>query len=344
MKRVLLMRFSALGDVAIAAPLLYAYASVHSDVHFYVCTQAAFKPIFDRCPGNVHVLPALLKTTHRGLFGLWRLSGEMHALAPDAVCDLHDVLRSRLIGFFLRLRGYSVFRIDKGRADKKRLVRKRHKVFKALPTSLQRYQHVLEAAGLMLPKPMSSFSPLRLSAGEVDVEALFGRKTTLWIGVAAFARHLGKRYPLERMESVLDALDAHSDYSVFLLGAGKDEKEQMQKWVERWPRLRMAGKNLHEDLTLMQHLDLLLTMDSANMHLGAMMGTRVLSIWGATHPNAGFTAWNQRAEDQIQVGMNCRPCSVFGNKPCFRNDYACLHRIEPTHIVKRIETCLNEKK
>ena len=81
-------------------------------------------------------------------------------------------------------------------------------------------------------------------------------------------------------------------------------------------------------------------MDSSNMHIASMVGIPVVSIWGATHPYAGFMGWKQNESNAIQVDLPCRPCSIFGNKPCFRNDYACLQSITPKMIVEHIEEVL----
>lgn len=78
---------------------------------------------------------------------------------------------------------------------------------------------------------------------------------------------------------------------------------------------------LREELILMSNLDVMVSMDSANMHLASLTGTPVVSVWGATHPYAGFLGCNQKEENAVQVSMPCRPCSIFGNKPCQRGDY-----------------------
>jgi ADP-heptose:LPS heptosyltransferase len=94
--------------------------------------------------------------------------------------------------------------------------------------------------------------------------------------------------------------------------------------------------SLYREALLMSHLHVMLTMDSANMHLAALVNTPVLSIWGATHPFAGFLGWRQSLENVIQVDMACRPCSIYGSKPCSKGDYPCLNRITPEEVVARI--------
>ena len=90
------------------------------------------------------------------------------------------------------------------------------------------------------------------------------------------------------------------------------------------------------ELALMSHLDVMVSMDSGNMHLASLVNTPVVSIWGATHPLAGFMGWGQSEQNAVQIDLSCRPCSVYGNKPCLRKDYACLHQITPAIITQRI--------
>ena len=94
----------------------------------------------------------------------------------------------------------------------------------------------------------------------------------------------------------------------------------------------------------MSHLDTMVSMDSANMHLASLTGTRVVSVWGATHPYCGFMGWQQKEEDAVQINtLSCRPCSVFGNKPCHRGDFACMNNILPEEIIQRIEDGLQSE-
>jgi ADP-heptose:LPS heptosyltransferase len=102
---------------------------------------------------------------------------------------------------------------------------------------------------------------------------------------------------------------------------------------------------MHQELILMSHLNVMLSMDSANMHLASLTDTPVVSIWGATHPYAGFLGWNQPQENILQVDdLDCRPCSIYGQKPCLRGDYACMNQITPDQVVRRISDIINPLK
>ncbi|MBR2887786.1 MAG: glycosyl transferase family 1, partial [Bacteroidales bacterium] len=94
---------------------------------------------------------------------------------------------------------------------------------------------------------------------------------------------------------------------------------------------------LANELNLIADLDCMLSMDSANMHLASLVGTRAVSVWGATHPAAGFLGFNQNPDDAVQVDLPCRPCSVYGNKPChIAEQYKCLNSITAEGIVEKI--------
>ncbi len=94
--------------------------------------------------------------------------------------------------------------------------------------------------------------------------------------------------------------------------------------------------NLGDELNLMANLDVMLTMDSVAMHMGSLVGTPVVSVWGATHPYAGFYGLGQDPTHAVQLPLECRPCSVGGNKPCQYGDYRCLVGIAPETIVEQV--------
>ena len=98
-----------------------------------------------------------------------------------------------------------------------------------------------------------------------------------------------------------------------------------------------------QELALISHLDCMVSMDSANMHLASLVGTPVVSIWGATHPYCGFLGWKQPYENIVQAELDCRPCSVFGDKPCYRKDYACMSAISPDTIIAKIRSISGQK-
>jgi len=338
---VTLARFSALGDVAMTIPAIYDACLSHPSWRFTMLTKPFLTGIFINAPENLRVVGVDLDGRHKGPAGLWRLIRELRREgAADCFVDLHDVLRTRILSALCFLYGIPVSRIDKGRADKRRLTRAKNKVMRRLPTSINRYRRAIEKAGISLE---SRFSTL-FSGTEVD-PAIFSSITVpkcpsdKWIGIAPFARHDGKIYPLEMMAEVINILASRPDTKLFIFGAGEKERDQIDKWAgKRTNIVNMAAAKagFAAELALMNNLDVMLSMDSANMHLAAIAGAPTISIWGATHPFAGFTAWRQGPETVIGADIKCRPCSVFGDKPCRYGDYRCMRSISPQNVAARI--------
>ncbi|RYF54447.1 MAG: glycosyl transferase, partial [Cytophagaceae bacterium] len=161
-----------------------------------------------------------------------------------------------------------------------------------------------------------------------------------------FAQHTQKMWPFERFAPLLDQLYTDQPLTIFLFGGGAAEITQLETLQKRFPQaILVAGKlSMAAELLLISLLSGMLCMDSGNMHLAALSGVPVLSIWGATHPDAGFGPWGQGEEAILQISpdiLTCRPCSVFGNKPCWRGDLACLNDISIEAVSARVQQMLH---
>ena len=143
------------------------------------------------------------------------------------------------------------------------------------------------------------------------------------------------------MEQLLQLLCNDDHFRVFLFGS-KEEGATLDSWAARYPHtVSFAGKSsFEEELNQISQLDLMVSMDSANMHFASCMGIPVVSLWGATHPCRGFYGWRQDPNWAVQYDFSCRPCSKYGNKPCKYGDYRCLHAISPQVVYEKIESIL----
>ncbi|MFC0603392.1 glycosyltransferase family 9 protein [Winogradskyella pulchriflava] len=307
---ILVIRFSAMGDVAMTVPVLRALTEQHPELKITVVTRAFFKPFFQDLK-NVEVYSADLKEEHKGVLGLYKLSKELKALKFDAVADLHNVLRSKILKFFFT--GKNVVQIDKGRAEKKALTSGRQ--FQQLKTTHQRYADVFDKLGFSVELSNPNFSiPKPLTE---NLNSFISNKDFKTIGIAPFAAHKSKMYPLEQMEHVITELS--KNYNIILFGGGKREIEVLNEVESKNNNVSsVAGKlNLNEELILISNLDLMLSMDSGNAHFAAMLGVKTITIWGVTHPYAGFAPFNQPEDyallaDRKQFPLI--PTSVYGNK------------------------------
>ena len=331
MKKLLVIRFSAFGDIAMTVPVVHDLAVQYPDLEITMLSREMARPLFEQLPTNVHFIAVDLKGRHKGLIGLCRLWRDAHLSDFDYIADFHGVLRTWWLRTEGCLRRKKIAKIDKGRKEKKALTRQKNKVLAQQATSFERYAKVLEQLGF----------PIKPQFVKLDYSGFCETQkpdNETWIGIAPFAKHQAKVYPLDKMEQVIKALSEKENITVFLFGGGTAENEQIDRLCSRYNNVISAKsqQGLKGELALMGQLDVMLSMDSANMHLASLVGTRVVSVWGGTHPYAGFLGWNQKAEDCIQSDLPCRPCSVYGNKPCFRGDYACMNGIAPKQILERL--------
>lgn len=342
MSKLLIIRFSALGDVAMTIPVVYSLAVAHPRLQITILSSKALKPLFDYLPNNVSFIGADLKGKHKGMKGLNLLYKELSAENFDYVADFHSVLRSNYLRLRFMLNWKQTAKISKGRFEKWKLTLKHGKVLIPLKSGFSRYHDVLKKIGFRFELHFSSI----LSSNDIElaeIKELIGEKGEhKWVGIAPFAKHKGKIYPLELQEEVISHLSKDQRVKVFVFGGGKVESDIVNQWAKKYKSITsLVGKlNMNQELLLMSQLDLMFSMDSANMHLASLVNTKVVSVWGATHPYAGFMGWKQSEENAIQVDLACRPCSIYGNEPCYRGDYACMYQIRPISIVKRIEAVL----
>jgi ADP-heptose:LPS heptosyltransferase len=315
-------------------PVVYAIAGSYPQDSFTVLTQTFLMPLFINKPPNLNIMGVNLKSTEKSFPGFMRYAFMLRKYNFDKVIDIHDVIRSRLAGLLFSLNGAKVYRIDKGRSLRRALTARPPKIIRRLPTVIERYAAVFSAAGYEFKDNFVSLfesKPLDDSA----VKTLTGVKSGRWIGVAPFAKHKGKIYPLDKMEKIVEALSQQVETKVFLFGGRGDEGRILDGWSQKYSNvINTVGLfALDMELTLISRLDALICMDSANMHFASLTGTKVVSIWGATHPYAGFLGYHQSEALAVQRDLPCRPCSIYGNKPCYRGDWACLNGIEPEDIL-----------
>lgn len=325
-------------------PVVYNVCRSNPDVHFIYITKPLPASIFLNAPENLKVLPLNLDD-YKGLGGLRKLAGELKRRHDiDAFADIHDSLRTRILRFFLRLKGVKVAHIHKQRRQRHALTRANNKVMLPLTPTRAKYREVFWNLGL----PREDNFDHIFTGAEPDPQvyaAATGPKQPgeTWIAIAPFAAHPGKIYPLELMEKVVEQLSQRPGYKLFLFGS-PSEQNQLAQWRARYGEnlinIAALKLGLPAEMALLRHCNVMISMDSANMHLASLVRLRVVSIWGATHPYCGFMGWHQRREDAVQLDMVCRPCSIYGNKPCRRGDYHCLHGIQPAYIITHIDRLL----
>ena len=331
-KHILAVRFSAMGDVAMTVPVIKAVLEQNPELKITFVSRPEFAEFFKSIP-RLTYFSADLNFQYKGFMGILKLFKTLKNNAQfDAFADLHDNLRTRVLRKLFRFSGLPYAYIDKGRAGKKLLTRFPGKVLKPLKLTTERYTDVFKNLGF----PVKLDHQLIKSQQQLSEEilAITGEKTKPWIGIAPFAKHKGKIYPLELTEEVIKLLNIR-DVNLFLFGGSLLEEEICAQWQQKYATVTSLVRriNMEQELAVISRLDVMMSMDSDGMHLASLKGIPVVSVWGATHHYAGFLGYGQSENDIVADTIECRPCSIYGNKPCFRKDYACLYNIPPEKIV-----------
>lgn len=347
---VLITRFSALGDVAMSIPVVYDICRAYPEYRFVMVTKNTVAGVFVNPPPNLTV-EGIDFRLYKGMWGLFRLFRFLrHTYGYTEFVDLHDVTRTKVIRILSRLTGIRVSHINKKRRERRRLIRRSQGVpLPELESSFTRYREAFNRIGLNAPVRFTTlFDDRPVNPAELtDVTGSSVRpKTEHWIAVAPFAAHNGKIYPEHLMREVISELSSRPATRLFVFGAGESEKAAIHRMTEGLSGvISMADLRigLGRELKLLSLMDVAITMDSGNMHLAAIAGVKVVSIWGQTHPCCGFSAWRQDPSNAIGADLSCRPCSVFGNKPCAFGDYRCMSAVTPRQIINRIDQIMKLK-
>ncbi|MCR4658721.1 MAG: glycosyltransferase family 9 protein [Bacteroidales bacterium] len=326
MRRILVIRLSALGDVAILAPVLRQRAAANPDVVFVVAGPPLLEPLFGDIP-NVQ---------YAGLDkrqGTWHIFKTLRNIEADAVADLHVVNRVTVALLLLRLHhwlrldfGVRFCALRKGRRSRRRMLT--HRDMTPRRPQWQRYDDVFARLGLKGAAVEPCLQPKPRAGSQCTV------------GVAPYAQHSGKVWPLERTAQLVRML-AETGHRVLLFGS-RAEAATLQPWADGCEGVQVvAGKgSFEQELKAIAGLDIMVSMDSANMHFASALGVPVVSIWGATHPDFGFYGFGQPRSAALCTGLRCQPCSAFGQRKCRFGTYQCLTDITPQMAFERVEDML----
>ena len=335
---ILVIRTSAMGDVALTIPVLKGMRMQYPEVELILLTPSVFRPFFSSIEG-LQIYSPDFKNRHKGLTGLFRLFRDLRKeVEINHVIDLHDVLRSKILRFLFMLRGVPVSVIIKGRSEKRSVIKGRIRT--TLKHSVIRYSDVFKKAGY----PVSTNTGPWITPSDgalIKAGSLIGDAVCLNIGVAPYAKHKLKIWPEENMLRLIKMISEKYNSKFWLFG-GAEDFERLNGFKTRVSdsQITAGTLTLDEEFALMRKLDFMIAMDSSNMHMAALTGTKVLSIWGGTDPVTGFGAWMQPEEFSIRISadeLTCRPCTIYGKGECRRGDHACMNWLTPEMVFQRIE-------
>jgi len=341
-KHILVIRLSAMGDVAMTVPVLRAFSIQNPEVKITVVSRPFFKPFFDTIE-NVTFFGVDLKKRHVGFLGLIRLFLDLKKFRITHVVDLHNVLRSKVVRNLFALSGKKVAATDKGRADKKALTRAENKIFQPKKSMFERHVETFKKLGFQIDLSNPRFPKQALLSNEV-LSKIGEISNKIKIGIAPFAQYETKVYPLDLLQNVIDELAKNHNQRILLFGGGENEIQKLNQLQNKHDNvIVVAGKlSFQEELQLISNLDVMLSMDSGNAHIAAMLGVKVITLWGATHPYIGFKPFNQSMENCLvsdRTKYPLLPTSVYGNKIVLGYEDV-MRTILPEMVVKKINSNL----
>lgn len=341
MAKYLIARLSAMGDVAMLLPVVYAVARANPQHRFTMLTQPFLTTLMLSPPANLEAMAIDTKREERSVRGLLSYAERLRREHFDYFIDLHNVLRTKLLRLVVHCSTPTkCIALKKPRKARRRLLSQRPRDLAPLPSMLELYVQTLRTAGLtvpevILPISLEVLSPLYHTVVKPYLSQGHGR---IRLGVAPMASTEAKTYDLAMMEQVVERLMQSGRYQVYLLGSHAEAKV-LELWGARYGAISLAGQlGLQDELYAIAALDAMLSMDSANAHLAAMVGTPVISIWCSTHPSAGFLALGQRLQDCLQPQeLPCRPCSIFGKVDvCELGDMPCRRAVPVDEVLEAL--------
>ncbi|MBF9238344.1 glycosyltransferase family 9 protein [Hymenobacter sp. BT683] len=310
--KILVLRFSSIGDIVLATPVLRALAQQVLGAEVHVATKPSYRSLLEPNPyvTKVHCLTG----------SLGELVQELKAEQFDCIIDLHNNLRTRLIKLRLGVKAYS---FDKLNWQKWLLVN--FKVDK-LPRVhiVQRYLETAAPLGVKDDgKGLDYFIP---EDQEIDLKTLPAAFQQGYVAVAIGAQHATKRLPLEK----LIELCAKLAQPIILLG-GPEDQEMGQSIIaafnsetEFFIHNGCGRYSLHQSASLLRQAQLVVSHDTGLMHIAAAFQKEIISIWGNTVPEFGMYPYRTEFWALEVKGLSCRPCSKIGYAKCPQGHFKCM--------------------
>lgn len=322
MKKVLLIRFSSIGDIVLTTPVIRCLKQqTGAELHFL--TKQAYLPLLEANP-YLDKIFTIEKKTAEVLPGLKKEG-------YDLIIDLHKNLRSRQVRTALRAQ---VFSFKKLNFEKWLLVN--FKINK-LPEL-----HVVD-------RYFASVAPLGVKDDGLGLDYFFPKglmpntppKGVLWtipfLAFAIGAAHRTKRLPREKTIEICKRIKQ----PILLLG-GKNEAAEGETIAQKSGKhvTNCCGKlTLHESAKVIELAQRVIAHDTGMMHIAAAFQKEILSVWGSTVPAFGMTPYYGRQPDKNTTfevqGLSCRPCSKIGFAGCPKGHFRCMEEQDVEAIVRR---------
>lgn len=326
---ILLVRFSAIGDILLLTPLLRALRRKHPDARLTVVTRTGFAPLLDRNPRISQVIGWDPLTSLPELGRRLRDLGFTHRL------DLHDSLRSRMLRWHAGGRWTTY---PKHRLARAALIHTHRDRYRDRRPVAERYFDA--AAGLEVTPDGGS---LEMFLSRADLEAAegflaargLGRSRQL-VAIAPGAAHFTKRWPPHHWIALVRRLvEAGND--VVALGGPQDLAigEAVAAAGGEFAATAAGAFDLPGSAALLKRARALISGDTGLMHLATAVETPVIALFGPTVEQFGFFPYRAKSA-VLQRELSCRPCSAHGGPRCPLKHHRCLQDLQPGDVLEAL--------
>lgn len=335
-RKILVIRFSSLGDVILTTPATRALKECYSDSELHVLVKKEFADIFKGSPyvDRVIKFDAKKVSSPRKLL---RFAKDLNSEGYSFVIDLHRSLRSRVICFLLDAEQKLYYKKE---SLQRRLLVGLKIRFKGMPHTVDKYLTALRPLGIRsadrLPFVFTS------SADEEYADDFFsGNKIKdhhRVIAVSPGARNMAKMYPKEKFSDLIDMITNIENTRVIIIGSKSDKNtiNSIYKSVKTPGKVStVVSGSINKSAAIIKRCSDFVTNDSGAMHLAVAVGTPVVALFGPTDRDFGFYPLGEN-DTVITKGYDCSPCSLHGKKECSKHNYKCLNDITPKEIFSKL--------
>ncbi len=333
--KTLIIRFSSIGDIILATPLLRALRRRFPKGQIDFVARKEYAELVK----NNHNLNFTYEFDARtGFEGLRHLKRRIRDESYDLIVDIHDSLRSK---YLRSMRGVERVVVNKRVVQRTALVKLKKNLYKdGLPVP-ERYIETVQHYGVE-----NDEKGLELHIPDEILFGVSGKIATLRlhrfekiIGVCPGARHFTKRWPRERYAELAAQVVHRVDAKLLLFGGREDREtcsfihQKVQKEGDKERVTDFSGElSLLETAAAMQYCDVVVTNDSGLMHMASAMQRKIVALFGSTVREFGFYPYRAQAIVLEEEGVSCRPCSHIGRPACPEGHFRCMMNISVERV------------
>ena len=315
MQKILIIRFSSIGDIVLTTPVIRCVKQQIKDVELHVVTKESFASLLSQNP--------YIDKLHTFKNDIADLYETLRSEKFDLVIDLHKNLRSLRLRQQLKTKSYAFDKLNV-----RKFLAVNFKMKHVLPQKhiVERYFEAVSDIGVVNDQKGLDF--FLDEKEELNVAKLFFKNvTTRYIALVAGGSYFTKKIPLVKLQEICST----SQLPVVLVG-GKEDQAIADELQKKFPQLiNTCGRfTINQSASLVKQAAWVISSDTGLMHIAAAFNKKIISVWGNTIPEFGMGPYLPNSENKIVEvkNLSCRPCSKLGYKACPKGHFKCMHQLD----------------